>query len=63
MKIAFRGEVLYEPPFGLCGLSEDETAIATIMYETGEYACGAGKNPYGFEEALRDAEMGSRIHG
>ena len=46
-------------PFGLCGLSEDETAIATLMWQTGEYVAGVGENPYGFEEAFLDVKMGN----
>jgi hypothetical protein len=45
--------------FGLCGLSEDETAIATLMWQTGEYVAGAGENPYGFEKAFLDVKMGN----
>lgn len=58
VRILFRGETVYEPPFGLCGLSEDETAIATLMWQTGEYVAGAGENPYGFEKAFLDVKMG-----
>ena len=46
-------------PSGLCGLSEDETAIATLMWQTGEYVAGAGENPYGFEKAFLDVKMGN----
>ena len=59
VRIMFNGEVVYEPPFGLCGLSEDETAMATLMWQTGEYIAGEGDNPYGFEEAYLDVKMGN----
>ena len=59
VRIMFNGEVVYEPPFGLCGLSEDETAMATLMWQTGEYIAGEGDNPYGFEEAFLDVRMGN----
>lgn len=60
-RITFCGEVLYEAPFGLCGLSEDETAMATLMWETGEYVKGRGENPYPFDEAVTDVEMGLKM--
>ncbi len=56
-KITFRGEVMYEPPFGLCGLSEDETAIALLMKGTGDYSRGEGDSPYPIEDALCDSYM------
>lgn len=56
-RISFRGEVLYEPPFGLCGLSDDETAMAILMKETAEYSKGIGDSPYPLEEALLDSYM------
>ena len=51
------GEILYEPPFGLCGLSDDETAIAMLMKETAEYSKGSGNSPYPLKEALLDSYM------
>lgn len=62
-EISFRGETLYLPPFGLCGLSEDETAMALVLRETGLYAAGCGENPYPFEEAAADVRMGLVIAG
>ena len=56
-RISFRGEVLYEPPFGLCGLSDDETAIAMLMKETAEYSKGSCNSPYPLREALLDSYM------
>ncbi len=56
-EIALGQEVLYTPPFGLRGLTEDETAMAVMMKEMGEYVNG-GEPPYPLEEALRDAWTG-----
>ncbi len=56
-RISFLGEVLYEPPFGLCGLSDDETAIAMLMKETAEYSRGSCDSPYPLQEALLDSYM------
>lgn len=50
-------EVKYEPYFGLCNLSEDETAIASLMKDTGKYARGNGEVPYDLRYALQDAYM------
>ena len=55
--IYFQDEQLYEPPFGLCGLSQDETAVAQLMKRTAEYAKGVKESPYPLKEALQDAYM------
>ena len=55
--IFFEGKQLYAPPFGLYGLSQDETAIAQLMKGTAEYAAGISGSPYPLEEALQDAYM------
>jgi predicted dehydrogenase len=55
--IFFQGEQLYEPPFGPCGLSQDETAVAQLMKKTAEYARGIGESPFPLKEALQDAYM------
>lgn len=57
-KITFDGAVLYEPPFGLCGLSQDETAVAELMADTAAYANGIKPLDYPLEQALQDAYMG-----
>ena len=62
-EISFRGGIVYTPPFGLCGLSEDETAMALVLKETGLYAKGCGENPCPFEEAAADVRMGLAIAG
>ncbi len=50
--IALDGRLLYEAPFGRCGLSEDETAVALHLLSLAE-----GKDPYPLREALQDAYM------
>ena len=54
-KIAFGDKILYEPVWGLRGLSEDETAIAVMMKNTAEYSRGQALPPYSLENALADA--------
>lgn len=61
-KITFEGKVLYEPPFGLCGLSQDETAIARLMQKTADYAAGKGENPYDLKKALDDSRLAILMH-
>ena len=55
--IFFQNEQLYEPPFGLCNISQDETAVAQLMKKTAEYAKGTADSPYLLKEALQDAYM------
>lgn len=55
--IVFEGKSIYNPPFGLCGLSEDETAIASMMQQTALYARGQKDSPYPLDEAVFDAYM------
>ena len=62
-EITFRGEKVYIPPFGLCGLSEDETAMALVLKETGLFVKGCGENPCPFEEAAADVWIGLAIAG
>ena len=54
-KISFNNKTIYEPEFGLCGLSEDEIAIAVMMKKTAEYSRGNAPAPYSMEDALADA--------
>lgn len=56
-KIVFGKNVVYEPPFGLCGLASDETAIARVMFDTALYARGEKMLDYPLENALQDAYM------
>ena len=52
--ISLEGRSLYNPEFGLCGLAQDETAMATMLERSAEYGKG-GLSPYPLEEALQDA--------
>lgn len=52
--IEFEGRKIYEPEFGLCGLAQDETAMATMLERTAQYSKG-GLSPYTLEDALQDA--------
>ncbi len=53
----FEGASLYSPPFGLCGLSQDETAVAILMRRMAAYVREGGDEPYPLREALQDAYM------
>ena len=55
--ISFNGEDMYQPPFGFCGLSQDETAIASMLEALGGYVRGEGDVPYPLVDALNDAAM------
>lgn len=55
--VSFLGEALYTPEFGLCGLSEDEVAIAGLLKQSAAYARGIDGEPYALKEALQDAYM------
>lgn len=55
--ITFGAKEVYTPPFGLCGLAQDETAVARIMAETADYARGIRQPSYPLKEALQDAYM------
>ena len=55
--IHFEGESVYAPEFGLCGLAQDETAVATLMKRTAEYSRGISGEPYPLRDALQDAYM------
>ena len=57
MAIRATDETFYEAPFGLCGLSEDETAVAMMMEKMYRYVTGSGEEPYPLKEALEDAYM------
>ncbi len=59
--ITWRGETLYTPPFGLCGLSQDETAIATMLEDMGPYIREEADAPYPLEDALEDARATMRL--
>lgn len=54
-KITFKDEIIYEPVFGLCGMAEDETAIAKIMQHAAEYDQEFAR--MALANALQDAYM------
>lgn len=54
-EISCCGQILYTPPFGLCGLSDDEVAMALMMKES-------GNSPYSLEEAVADARFRIRMY-
>lgn len=56
-QINFEGERLYTPTFGLCGLSQDETAIASLMVRTCKYSRENAAEPYTLQDALQDSYM------
>ncbi|MBO7675937.1 MAG: Gfo/Idh/MocA family oxidoreductase [Erysipelotrichaceae bacterium] len=56
VRITFGPQTVYEPVFGLRGLSQDETAIALLLKKMGDYVQG-GEEPYPLKEGLQDAYM------
>lgn len=60
-KITFEGKILYEAPFGLCDLSQDETALALLMKKIFDYKNGTGKIPYALKDALQDSFMAIKM--
>ena len=56
LSVSFQGKRLYTPPFGVCGLPEDETAIARMLVGMKEYLT-TGKEIYPFAFALEDAYL------
>lgn len=54
LEIALRDKVLYTPPFGRCGLPEDETAIARMLEGMQRYI-QTGQEIYPLADALEDA--------
>ena len=61
-KITFKDRILYEAPFGIAKLSEDEPAVALLMRQTAEYARGNEESPYQLRDALQDAYMSILMH-
>ena len=55
LSVTFNGETLYEPPFGACGLAQDETAMALMMSQADLYGKGLAESPYPLEDSLQDA--------
>lgn len=56
-RITWKGEEIYRPPFGLCRLGQDETAIASLLYDMGAYARDEGEAPYALKDSMQDAVM------
>lgn len=56
-QINFEGSSLYSPVFGLRGLAQDETAIASLMIQTAGYSKGNTEEPYTLRDALQDSYM------
>ncbi len=54
-KILCGDDILYEPELGIRNLSEDETAIASLMIGTAKYNRGEAEAPYSMEDALADS--------
>ena len=54
LAVSFRGRKLYIPPFGICGLGEDETAAARVLAGMKKYVDG-GEEVYPLRYALEDA--------
>ena len=59
-RIAFKDEILYTPPFGEAGLTEDETAIAQLLQGMGSYVRG-GSAPYPLKDSAADALFAIRL--
>lgn len=55
--ITFEGKCVYQPRFGLCGLAEDETAMAEVLVDAAAYAREEKPLAYPLENALQDAYM------
>ena len=55
--VHFEDDRVYTPEFGLCGLAQDETAVASLMKRTAAYSRGNSPEPYLLKDALQDAYM------
>lgn len=62
LSISFEEKPLYSPVFGICGLPEDETAIARMLIGMKEYITG-GPEIYPFRYALEDAYLALLMPG
>lgn len=56
LSVTFQGQNLYSPPFGACGLPEDETAMARVLSGMKEYI-DTGREFYPLSYALEDAYL------
>lgn len=55
--ISFRDNLLYMPDLPPCGLSQDETAILSMLLRMSAYVRGQGIEPYPLKDALQDSYM------
>ena len=62
LSVSFEEKPLYSPVFGVCGLPEDETAIARMLAGMKEYITG-GPEIYPFRYALEDAYLALLMPG
>ena len=62
LSVSFEEKPLYSPVFGVCGLPEDETAIARMLAGMKEYIIG-GPEIYPFRYALEDAYLALLMPG
>lgn len=62
LSVSLLGQTLYSPVFGVCGLPEDETAIARMLAGMKEYING-GREIYPFSCALEDAYLALLMSG
>ena len=62
LSVSFGEKPLYSPVFGVCGLPEDETAIARMLVGMKEYITG-GPEIYPFRYALEDAYLALLMPG
>ena len=55
--ISFKDNLLYMPDIPPCGLSQDETAITSMLLRMAAYVHNNGPEPYPLQEALQDSYM------
>ena len=55
VSVSLGQKILYEPEYGLCGLSRDDAAIAHMLGMMNDYARGRGNPPYPLRDAIADA--------
>lgn len=60
LSVSFRGDTLYTPVFGSCGLPDDETAIARLLAAMSRYL-ESGEEYYPLAEALEDAALSAMM--
>ncbi len=58
---SFDGEVVFRNPWVGTRLSDDDIAVASILEETGRWACGDGSAPYPLADGCQDHAIGLAI--